>query len=116
MTRMLSASGGQSPPDQGLCPWTPLGALPPDPHYTLIHMDKSTFVLLYKAMVRPHLEYANSVWCPFKKGDIENIEKVQKRATKLIISLKKLPYLERLRKLKLPTLKYRRLQGLRFLR
>ena len=53
-----------------------------------IHMDKSTFVLLYKAMVRPHLEYSNSVWCPFKKGDIENIEKVQKRATKLIISFK----------------------------
>jgi len=41
-----------------------------------------------KAMVRPHLEYSNSVWCPFKKGDIENIEKVQKRATKLIISFK----------------------------
>ena len=49
-----------------------------------IHMDKSTFVLLYKAMVRPHLKYSNSVWCPFKKGDIENIEKVQKRATKLV--------------------------------
>ena len=53
-----------------------------------IHMDKSTFVLLYKDMVRPHLEYSNSVWCPFKELDIENIEKVQKRATKLIISLK----------------------------
>jgi len=63
-------------------------------------------------MVRPHLEYSNSVWCPFKKGDNENIEKVQKkRATKLIISLKKLPYGERLRQLKLPTLKYRRLRG-----
>jgi len=62
-------------------------------------------------MVRPHLEYSNSVWCPFKKGDIENIEKVQKRATKLILSLKKLPYHERLRQLKLPTLKYRRLRG-----
>ena len=70
-------------------------------------MDKSTFVLLYKAVVRPHLKYSNSVWCPFKKGDIENIEKVQK----LIISLKKLPYPERLRQLKLPTLKYRRLRG-----
>jgi len=74
-----------------------------------IHMDESTFVLLYKAMVRPHLEYSNSVWCPFKKGDIENIEKLQKRATKLIISFKKLPYPERLRQLRLPTLKYRRL-------
>ena len=36
---------------------------------------------------------------------------MQKRATKLIISLKTLPYKERLRKLKLPTLKYRRLRG-----
>jgi len=42
-------------------------------------------------MVRPHLEYANSVWCPYKKGDIEDVEKVQKRATKLVISLKHLP-------------------------
>jgi len=62
-------------------------------------------------MVRPHLEYANSVWCPFKRGDIENIEKVHKRATKLIIFLKKLPYLERLRQIKLPTLKYRQFRG-----
>jgi len=72
-------------------------------------MDKTTFTLLYKAMVRPHLEYANSVWCPYKKGDIEIIEKVQKRATKLIISLKHLSYSERLKQLQLPTLKYRRL-------
>jgi len=63
------------------------------------HLDINSFVLLYKAMVRPHLEYANSVWCPYKKGDIEIIEKVQKRATKLIISLKKLSYAERLKQL-----------------
>ena len=43
-----------------------------------IYMDKDTFILLYKAMVRPHLEYANCVWCPYKKGDIAGIEKVQK--------------------------------------
>jgi len=51
------------------------------------------------------------MWCPCKKGDIEIIEKVQKRATKLIISLKHLSYSERLKQLKLPTLKYRRLHG-----
>jgi len=62
-------------------------------------------------MVRPHLEYANSVWCPYKKGDIAGIEKVQKRDTKLVISLKHLSYIERLRQLKLPTLKYKRLRG-----
>ena len=34
----LSASGGLRPltPHQGLCPWTPLGALPPDPRYRLV--------------------------------------------------------------------------------
>ena len=34
ITKMLSASGGLGPwpPDQGLCPWTPLGAPPPNPH------------------------------------------------------------------------------------
>jgi len=76
-------------------------------------MDKNTFTLLglYKAMVRPHFECANAVWCPYKKGDIEIIEKVQKRATKLIISLKHLSYSERLKQLHLPTLKYRRLRS-----
>jgi len=44
--------------------------------------------MLYKSLVRPHLEYANSVWSPYKKGDVEAIEKVQRRATKLLISLK----------------------------
>ena len=36
-TRSFSASGGLAPwpPDQGLCPWTPLGTPPPDPHYSL---------------------------------------------------------------------------------
>ena len=76
-----------------------------------IDLDINSFVLLCKAMVRLHLEYANSVWCPYKKGDTEIIEKVQKRATKLIISLKKLSYVERLKQLQLPTLKYRCLRG-----
>ena len=31
-----------------------------------INMDCKTFILLYKALVRPHLEYANSVWSPYK--------------------------------------------------
>ena len=29
-------------------------------------------------MVRPHVEFANSVWCPFKLGDIKELEKIQK--------------------------------------
>jgi len=56
----------------------------------LTYLDKDSFLLLYKAIVRPHLEHANSV-VPIEKGDVHLIEKVQKRATKLIISLKHLP-------------------------
>ena len=48
---------------------------------------------------------------PIQKGDIEIIEKIQKRAKNLIISLKHLSYSERLKQLQLPTLKYRRLRG-----
>ena len=68
-------------------------------------MDPRTFILLYKALVRPHVEYANSVWSPYKKVGLKAIEKIQKRATKLMISLRKLPYKERLQHLNLYTLK-----------
>jgi len=55
-------------------------------------------------MVRSHLDYANSVWAPYKKGIVDQIESVQKRATKQIPALRNLSYKERLQKLKLPTI------------
>jgi len=66
-------------------------------------MDETTFILLYKSIFHPQVEFANSVWCPFKQGDITEIEKIQKRATKLIIKLKNKPYRDRLFHLNLPT-------------
>jgi len=59
-------------------------------------MDETTYILLYKSMVRPHVEFANSAWCPFKQGYITEIEKIQKRATKLVIKLKNKSYKDRL--------------------
>ena len=47
-------------------------------------MDKDAFVFVYKALVRSHLEYANTVWSPYKQYLIEEVEKVQKKATKLV--------------------------------
>jgi len=43
-----------------------------------IYVDESSFILLYKSMVRPHLEYVNSMWCPYKQGDIKELEKIKK--------------------------------------
>jgi len=57
------------------------------------------------------LEYANSVWYPKRKTDVDKLEWVQKRATKLILELSNKPYRERLKILYLPTLKYRRYRG-----
>jgi ribonuclease P/MRP protein subunit RPP40 len=74
-------------------------------------VDKSTFLLLYISLVRSNLEYANSVWSPFKHGLIESLEKVQKRATRMIKKCSGMSYKERLMFLKLPTLRYRRLRG-----
>ena len=73
--------------------------------------DPNTFVKMYKTMVRPHVEYCNSVWSPLYKRQKLKIERVQRRATKMIHKIKDLPYLERLRYLRLPSLKYRRLRG-----
>ena len=57
-------------------------------------------------MVRPDLEFANLVWCTFKQSDITEIEKNQKRATKLVIKLKNKSYMDRLLHLNVSTLKY----------
>ena len=78
---------------------------------TFRHLDEQTFRGLFKALVRPHLEYAGTVWNPATKKDITALENVQRRATKLMPSLKQLSYEERLRRIDLPTLRYRRLRG-----
>ena len=78
---------------------------------TFVHLDPTILKALYTALVRPHLEYANQVWCPYLVKDVEAIENVQRRATRMVPQLKGLTYEERLRKLGLPTLAYRRSRG-----
>ena len=78
---------------------------------TYVHLDESTFKLLFKSLVRSHLEYGAPVWDPHYKKDKGLLEGVQRRATSQIPSLKDLTYTERLRKLGLPTLRFRRLRG-----
>ena len=71
-------------------------------------LDAYTFVKLYKSMVRCHLEYAVPVWFPYLIKDIEEVEAVQERATKMLAVTKALDYEEWLCLLKRPTLVYRR--------
>ena len=75
------------------------------------YLDESTLSQLYKTLVRPHLEYGNTIWSPLYKRHSIEIERVQRRMTKLLYHLKDLPYRERMKRLKLPSLKFRRLRG-----
>ena len=78
---------------------------------TFEYLHQEIFLRLFKALVRPHLQYANVVWYPHYKNVIEAVYSVQRRSTKLLPELRNLPYKERLMKLKLPTLAYGRVNG-----
>jgi len=74
-------------------------------------LNKTSFLTLYNAMVRSRLDYASSVWSPWQLGQIEMIEKIQKRATKMLRECQDMTYIERLKYLNMTTLKFRRIRG-----
>ena len=65
------------------------------------YFDKGIMLKLYKALVRPHLEYAIPVWRPYLRKDIVMMEKVQRRMTRMIPGMQNKTYEERLKELKL---------------
>jgi hypothetical protein len=73
--------------------------------------SKAIITRLYKALVRPQLEYCVQAWRPYLKKDIDKIEKIQRRATKMIPECSKLSYEDRLKVTGLTTLEARRNRG-----
>ena len=68
---------------------------------TYQYLYKTTFLCLYKGLVRPTLEYSVVVWSP--QYDIYAVEAVQRRATRMVPVLRHLDYEFRLKVLNLPT-------------
>ena len=81
----------------------------------IICKSKDVMVLIYRSLIRPHLEYCVQAWSPTPRfgnwGLILNIEKVQRKFTRLINDIGTLPYGARLQSLKLTTLAERRIRG-----
>lgn len=73
-------------------------------------LDATSLITLYKALVLPILEYCSVAWCPFYTCDIDVLEKVQRRMTRMLPEVRNLPYEERLRPFNLLTLYARRIR------
>ena len=78
---------------------------------TIMYKEKQLIVPLYKAVVRPHLEYCIQAWRPYRKKDTDKLERIQRRATKLIPELRDISYESRLLQCGLTTLETRTLRG-----
>ena len=73
----------------------------------ITHKEKKLIIPLYNAIIRPHLEYCVQAWRPYRKKDIDTLERIQRRATKL----RDLSCEERLKECGLTTLETRKLRG-----
>ena len=77
----------------------------------IVSRNHSIVTKLYKSLVRPKLEYCIQAWRPYLKKDVDKLERVQRRATKLISECRKCSYKDRLEFTGLTSLEDRRDRG-----
>ena len=76
---------------------------------SITYKENKLIIPLYKAIIIPHLHI--QVWEIYHKKDIETLQRIQRRATKIIPELRDLCYEERLKECGITTLETRRLRG-----
>ena len=77
----------------------------------IMYKEKEPIIQLYKTIVRTHLEYCIQSWRLYCKKGIDMLERIQRRATKMIQKLRNISYEMRLKECGLTTLETRRLRG-----
>ena len=77
----------------------------------LEYKSRDVLLRLYKALVRPHLEYCEHFWAPYLRKDVLVLEGVLGRFTRMTSGMKGLSYEERLRSLGLYSTEFRRMRG-----
>ena len=76
-----------------------------------MYKENQLIVPMYKAIVRSHLEYCFQAWRSYRKKDIDKLERIQRRSTKIIPELRDLSYESSLLQCGLTTLETRRIRG-----
>ena len=78
---------------------------------TFSYLNHEMLAQLFKVFVRPHLEFAQQAWSPYLRKDIDLLEGVQRRGTKLLKVIEDLPYAERLKELNMYSIEERLRRG-----
>ena len=77
----------------------------------ITNKEEKLIIPLYKSIVRLHLEYCIQAWRPYRKTDIDTLERIQRRATEMIPVLVDINYEERLKQCGLTITQTKLLRG-----